>query len=206
MSGQNHLLAGRTVCTLLPELLLILLFLRLMLNNHFIYIEKLSLTYRRVKLPATFRWKTKWLMKVTRKHPALLQCFLSTTHPWSNGFSVTECCRGNVLLGNHISNPCLQLLWSGPQSLVHTVTTTAILGSVIWTVMTIYKAHTKVGKIVGSKIKILILHWECPQVLCPRRILGFYIHEYASYSPKFKTHFNKCKAHSNKNLLDLELL
>lgn len=95
---------------------------------------------------------------------------------------------------------------SGPQPLLNTVTTTAILRPVIRTVMTIYKAHTKANTMVGPKIKVLISHWECPQVLCPRRILGFHIHECTSRSPKSKTHFKKREAHANKNVFASELL
>lgn len=94
---------------------------------------------------------------------------------------------------------------SGPQPLLNTVTTTAILRPVIRTVMTIYKAHTKANTMVGPKIKVLISHRECPQVLCPRRILGFHIHECTSRSPKSKTHFKKREAHANKNVFASEL-
>lgn len=197
MVGRHHLPAGRTVCTLLPEFSLTLLFLRLLLNNHLIYTEKLSPTYRRVKLPATFKRKTKWLMKVTKRHPALL-------HPsMVHGFLTNRMLPGKRTPWE--SRKQSQPVRSGPQPLLNTVTTTAILRPVIRTVMTIYKAHTKANTMVGPKIKVLISHRECPQVLCPRRILGFHIHECTSCSPKFKTHFKKREAHANKNVFASEL-
>lgn len=63
-----------------------------------------------------------------------------------------------------------------------------------------YKVYEKIGKIVGSKIKILILHLKYPKMLGLRRILGFYIHEHTSYMghlyedisfPKSETRLNK---------------
>lgn len=64
----------------------------------------------------------------------------------------------------------------------------------------IYKVYKKIGKIVGFKIKILILYLKYFKMFCLRRILGFYIYEYILYMGylyedisffKFEIRFNK---------------